>query len=184
MWDSRWSRVGCSARCLDSACPVCGLNLLQFQLMLLEVVPLGLMQLRAGSCSIAQIAQGSEFQTHGERRSSITCQFARVVKGVDLRCTAGNCAWVRTPQLTFKHLELQPAIRACVQNRVCSFAPELSMVCLPTSACMNDAFGYVAGAMSRCRLHAPGHSCRHMMLLQDASLNSSVVDTQSPESGN
>ena len=28
------------------------------------------------------------------------CQFARVVKGVDLRSTAGNCAWVRTPQLT------------------------------------------------------------------------------------
>ena len=28
------------------------------------------------------------------------CQFARVVKGVDLRSTAGNCAWARTPQLT------------------------------------------------------------------------------------
>ena len=27
-------------------------------------------------------------------------QFARVVKGVDLRSTAGNCARVRTPQLT------------------------------------------------------------------------------------
>ena len=27
--------------------------------------------------------------------------FARVVKGVDLRSTAGNCAWVRTPQVTF-----------------------------------------------------------------------------------
>ena len=26
-------------------------------------------------------------------------KFARVVKGVDLRSTAGNCAWVRTPQL-------------------------------------------------------------------------------------
>ena len=26
-------------------------------------------------------------------------QFARVVKGVDLRSTAGNCAWARTPQL-------------------------------------------------------------------------------------
>ena len=26
------------------------------------------------------------------------CQFARVVKGVDLRSTAGNCAWVRTPR--------------------------------------------------------------------------------------
>ena len=28
-------------------------------------------------------------------------QFARVVKGVDLRSIAGNCAWARTPQLTF-----------------------------------------------------------------------------------
>ena len=27
-------------------------------------------------------------------------QFARVAKGVDLRSSAGNCAWVRTPQLT------------------------------------------------------------------------------------
>ena len=27
------------------------------------------------------------------------CQFARVVKGLDLRSNAGNCAWVRTPQL-------------------------------------------------------------------------------------
>ena len=26
-------------------------------------------------------------------------KFARVAKGVDLRSTAGNCAWVRTPQL-------------------------------------------------------------------------------------
>ena len=33
----------------------------------------------------------------------ISSQFARVVKGVDLRSTAGNCAWVRTPQLT-EHL--------------------------------------------------------------------------------
>ena len=32
---------------------------------------------------------------------TIERQFARVAKGVDLRSTAGNCAWVRTPQLTF-----------------------------------------------------------------------------------
>ena len=31
---------------------------------------------------------------------ALSCQFARVVKGVDLRSTAGNCAWARTPQLT------------------------------------------------------------------------------------
>ena len=30
----------------------------------------------------------------------ISSQFARVVKGVDLRSTARKCAWVRTPQLT------------------------------------------------------------------------------------
>jgi hypothetical protein len=35
------------------------------------------------------------------RICSMHCQFARVAKGVDLRSTAGNCAWVRTPQLTF-----------------------------------------------------------------------------------
>ena len=29
----------------------------------------------------------------------LQCQFARVVKGLDLRSNAGNCAWVRTPQL-------------------------------------------------------------------------------------
>ena len=29
----------------------------------------------------------------------VQCQFARVVKGLDLRYNAGNCAWVRTPQL-------------------------------------------------------------------------------------
>ena len=28
------------------------------------------------------------------------CQFARVVKGVDLTSTGGNSAWVRAPQLT------------------------------------------------------------------------------------
>ena len=31
---------------------------------------------------------------------SAESQFARVVKGVDLRSTEGNFAWVRTPQLT------------------------------------------------------------------------------------
>ena len=35
----------------------------------------------------------------------ICSQFARVVKGVDLRSTAGNCAWVRTPQLTSNILD-------------------------------------------------------------------------------
>jgi hypothetical protein len=34
------------------------------------------------------------------------CQFAREVKGVDLRSTAGNCAWVRTPQLAISDVLL------------------------------------------------------------------------------
>ena len=32
--------------------------------------------------------------------SLLKCQFARVVKGVDLRSTGRKTAWVRTPQLT------------------------------------------------------------------------------------
>ena len=36
-------------------------------------------------------------------------QFARVVKGVDLRSTAGNCAWAQTPQLTYL-TEQSPAV--------------------------------------------------------------------------
>ena len=36
---------------------------------------------------------------------SARCQFARVVKGVDLRSTAAHCAWVRTPQLTLVHAD-------------------------------------------------------------------------------
>ena len=36
----------------------------------------------------------------GAMMTDVHGQFARVVKGVDLRSTAGNCAWVRTPQLT------------------------------------------------------------------------------------
>ena len=64
------------------------------------------------------------------------CQFARVVKGVDLRSTAGNCAWVRTPQLTcfktkqgklvFKasaHTVVIPATRSrCKPNANCTLA--------------------------------------------------------------
>ena len=36
----------------------------------------------------------------GDGHTFAARQFARVVKGVDLRSTAGNCAWVQTPQLT------------------------------------------------------------------------------------
>ena len=44
-------------------------------------------------------------------------QFARVVKGVDLRSTAGNCAWVRTPQLTFRMLGVFMALPRCERKR-------------------------------------------------------------------
>jgi hypothetical protein len=44
-------------------------------------------------------------RAQGQLRCSETfsgSQFARVVKGVDLRSTARKCAWVRTPQLTWR----------------------------------------------------------------------------------
>jgi hypothetical protein len=37
----------------------------------------------------------------------LPCQFARVVKGLDLRSNAGNCAWVRTPQLAHSLLPIK-----------------------------------------------------------------------------
>jgi hypothetical protein len=42
------------------------------------------------------------------RIHAMQCQFARVAEGVDLRSTASNCVWVRTPQLTFAH-----SVHAC-----------------------------------------------------------------------
>jgi hypothetical protein len=48
------------------------------------------------SASSASAETPAEQQLGRDFRS----QFARVVEGVDLRSTAGNCAWVRTPQLT------------------------------------------------------------------------------------
>lgn len=41
-----------------------------------------------------------EIRRYSKATDKDICQFARVVKGVDLRSTAGHCAWVRTPQLT------------------------------------------------------------------------------------
>ena len=45
-------------------------------------------------------------------------QFARVVKGVDLRSTAGNCAWVRTPQLTFGMLGVFMVLPSCERKNM------------------------------------------------------------------
>jgi hypothetical protein len=44
-------------------------------------------------------------QHMGARYAISTCKFARVVKGVDLRSTAGNCAWVRAPQLAIDNVQ-------------------------------------------------------------------------------
>ena len=52
------------------------------------------------------------------RLQLIRCQFARVVKGVDLRSTTGNCAWVRTPQLTRGVLVCEP----CLPHGRCTMA--------------------------------------------------------------
>ena len=54
-----------------------------------------------------------------EAKLSMFChgQFARVVKGVDLRSTAGNCAWVRTPQLTFRMVGVFMALPGCERKR-------------------------------------------------------------------
>ena len=50
-------------------------------------------------------------------------QFARVAKGVDLRSTAGNCAWVRTPQLTFQFKEIRMFKMMHVQSSCYAFGP-------------------------------------------------------------
>ena len=43
----------------------------------------------------------------------VQCQFARVVKGLDLRSNAGNCAWVRTPQLAHLLLPSRDLLFPC-----------------------------------------------------------------------
>ena len=50
--------------------------------------------------SHVRVPWGSSRTHDGSMIAKLRCQFARVVKGVDLRSTAGNCAWARTPQLT------------------------------------------------------------------------------------
>ena len=51
--------------------------------------------------SRVRVPWGSGRTDDGSMVAKLRCQFARVVKGVDLRSTAGNCAWARAPQLTF-----------------------------------------------------------------------------------
>ena len=60
---------------------------------------------RVHTCGfVDQVCYDAGFDTPQKdilRRSvSASGQFARVVRGVDLRSTTGNCAWARSPQLT------------------------------------------------------------------------------------
>ena len=52
---------------------------------------------RAGNRKGRQDAQADASGQEADRGEG---QFARMVKGVDLRSTGGNSAWVRAPQLT------------------------------------------------------------------------------------
>ena len=61
----------------------------------------GLLLCLVGSSSgTARPAQGSQGSPCPCTNPEASSQFARVAKGVDLRSTGGNSAWVRTPQLT------------------------------------------------------------------------------------
>ena len=57
-----------------------------------------------GPMSVPEIfGRGAHTARHSADASNMlraSSQFARVAKGVDLRSTGGNSAWVRTPQLT------------------------------------------------------------------------------------
>ena len=69
-------------------------------------------------------------------------QFAREVKGVDLRSTAGNCAWVRTPQLAWKHVitsRVRPGpLRSTRKSRrYQAIEPEISLRVLPAKCASN-----------------------------------------------
>ena len=84
------------------------------------------LQLHSASAAPARTISGDTgktfaFSLHGVMPPLVRSQFARVVKGVDLRSTAGNCAWVRTPQLTFFD-KVQETRRVCdrVAHRICT----------------------------------------------------------------
>ena len=78
-------------------------------------------------------------------------QFARVVKGVDLRSTAGNCAWARTPQLTLILMyRSTPSGRHCrarsqtrTNNATCSIALRCVAVRCAATACRCIASRYI-----------------------------------------
>ena len=61
---------------------------------------MGRLKVRLTEGSNVRVPWCSGRTLEGSMVADLRCQFARVVKGVDLRSTAGNCAWARTPQLT------------------------------------------------------------------------------------
>ena len=58
-------------------------------------------------------------------------QFARVVKGVDLRSTAGNCAWVRTPQLTsiLRDCRIALGVSFIVKHNLATYFLKFNFIC-------------------------------------------------------
>ena len=82
-------------------------------------------------CGLRQFFRLPLFFTH--LKSAHHSQSARVVKGVDLRSTASNCAWVQTPWLTLSRVQascLTPSTSQ-VQGRA---NPAFSKPCL----CLSD----------------------------------------------
>ena len=69
---------------------------------------------------------------HPTCQDASNCKFARVVKGVDLRSTAGNCAWARTPQLARNcHAQMAPR---CVFTAYTLSAAEICVAwCISTN---------------------------------------------------
>ena len=57
--------------------------------------------------SCASISANNKFGRHMCWSSEQERQFAQVAEGVDLRSAAGNCAWVRSPQLTYAPVNKQ-----------------------------------------------------------------------------
>ena len=76
-----------------------------------------------------------------------TSHFARVVKGVDLRSTAGNSAWVRTPQVTFS-LHLLPWRRGAGSFRGLCAGGDRSIKMTPAG--LEPA---IPGSVGRCLIH-------------------------------
>ena len=97
-------------------------------------------------------------------------QFAREVKGVDLRSTAGNCAWVRTPQLAWKHvisLRVRPSPLRSTRKprRYQAIDPDISLRVLPAKCASNVARRLWERATSLIQLSETNFPARPAILL-------------------